>query len=140
MASKISYQTWDGGEGWNCPVRLIGYCKESPREVLKQVLLTHDVYTYLELYRPIDYNYPNNVMGLIISDAHENIPCGIVVTGSFIDLNCDIALTKHERTKEKILESLGKCRKWHTYPTNKVANNKYQNLIDTVEVLINETL
>lgn len=140
MASKISYQTWDGGEGWNRPVKLIGYCKESTQEVLKLVLLTHDVYTYLGLYRPIDYNFPNNVMGLIISDAHENITHGVVVTGSFSDLNCDIALTKHERTKEIILDSLDKCRKWHTYPTNKVVNDKYQNLIDTVEVLINETL
>lgn len=60
MASIVSYQTWDGGEGWNCPTVLIGYCIESPLDVLKRVLLTHNVHHYLGLYRPIDYNYPNN--------------------------------------------------------------------------------
>lgn len=138
MASKISYQTWDGGEGWNCPRILIGYCVESPLEVLKQVLLTHDVYHYQDLYRPIDYNYPNNVTGLIIDEVKA--PKGTSITGYFKDLNCDRALTKHDRGKESILDSLDKCRKWHTYPTNKKVQNIDWKLIDEIINVVNEKL
>jgi hypothetical protein len=67
MASIISYQHWDGGSS-SGPVEIIGYCLESPFEVLKEVLLTHNVTDYLGLYRPIDYDYPNNVTGLIIKE------------------------------------------------------------------------
>ena len=140
MASKIGYQTWDGGEGWNCPTELIGYCIESPIEVLKQVLLTHDVYHYLDLYRPIDYDCPNNVMGLVIDDASKCLPQGMVITGNFNDLDCNIALTEHNRTKETILSSLDKCKKWHSCLTNKLVNDRHIKSINEVEQTINEIL
>ena len=37
MPTKISYQTWSGGSGIGDNVILLGYCVESPIEVLKKV-------------------------------------------------------------------------------------------------------
>jgi len=117
MATKIEFQTWSGGGGWNDPKRLIGYCIESPIEVLEKVLWTHDVYHYKELYRPIDNSFPNNVAGLHISEVNnEDIQksgLSITITGNLKDLNLSQALTKSTRTKETIIKSFELCKEWH---------------------------
>ena len=131
MGTRIMYQTWDGGEGWNCPKHIIGYCVEPPFEVLKNVLLTHDVYQYLGLYRPIDYSFPNNVMGLII-DKYESCN-GMTITGLLKDLDLSEAKTKTKRSKRQILDDLEFCRKWHTYDINIKKQEECWNLIDEIE-------
>lgn len=116
MGTKISYQTYDGGDGSGCPTVLIGYCRETPFEVLKSVLFTHDVYTYLGLYRPIDYSYPNNVSGLVISEFNDGN--GITITGELYELDLSRAKAKNNRSREQVLKDLELCRKWHTYSHN----------------------
>lgn len=132
MPTKISYREWDGGgSGTN---KLIGYCKEEPFEVLKKVILTHNIYHYLMLYRPIDYDFPNNVSGLIIDKADTKMPKGLKVeiTGSFDDLILDLgdALTRHKRTQKTILDSLKRTREW--YGKNP--------LIDEIEEFVRENI
>ena len=113
MPTKIQYRSWDGGEGGD--YELIGYCKEEPFEVLKKVILTHNVYHYLGLYRPIDYNFPNNVEGLVIDEVEEMAPKGLKVeiTGSIDDLDLSCALTRNKRSQKTILDSLEECKKWY---------------------------
>lgn len=137
MPTKISYQTWSGGEGFNDPVMLIGYCKEEPFEVLKQVILTHDIYHYLDLYRPIDYDYPNNVMGLIIQDFNEK---GLKVISNINELDLSRAVTQHKRTKDTILNSLQLCKRWHTYSTNTNHQSECWKLINEIESHVNTML
>ena len=134
MATKIEYQTWSGGSGFGDSKYLLGYCKESPQEVLEKVLLTHDVYLYKELYRPIDYDYPNNVEGLIINEFSRN---DLEITGNFKDLNLYNAETKHNRTKETILDSFEKCKRWHHY-CNEEVNIRFNKLFKEVEDIINK--
>ena len=132
MGTKVEYQTWSGGEGWNDPKILLGYCKESPQEVLKQVLLTHDIYHYKGLYRPIDWDYPNNVEGLIINEFNRN---DLEITGNLKDLDLHKAETKHNRTKETILDSFEICKKWHHY-SNEEANIRFNIILKEVEDII----
>ena len=134
MGTKIEYQTWSGGSGYGDPKYLLGYCKESPQEVLEQILLTHDVYHYKELYRPIDWDYPNNVEGLIINEFSRN---DLEVTGDFKDLDLHRAETKHNRTKQTILDSFELCKKWHHYSREDL-NKKYSVLFKEVENIINK--
>ena len=112
MATQILYQTWDGGEGWNCPTELIGYCKEEPFEVLKSIIMTHNIYHYLDLYRPIDYAFPNNVTGLIINEFKDYYN-GMTITGNLNELDLSKAKTNRNRSKSQILNDLELCRKWH---------------------------
>jgi hypothetical protein len=68
MPTKISYQTWSGGTGAGDSKELVSFCAESPQEVLRHVFGTHDIYKYRGIYRPVDWNFPNNVQGLIIEE------------------------------------------------------------------------
>lgn len=133
MPTKIEYKHWDGcNGGWS---ELIGYCKEEPFDVLKKVILTHDVYDYMGLYRPIDYDFPNNVAGLCIKEAHNTKSpkgCKFEITGSFDDLDLSIALTRNKRNRQTILDSLEECREWHDH------DEDY--LIDKIERYVKENI
>ena len=139
MATQILYQKWDGGGGYNDSSELIGYCKEEPLEVLKSIIMTHDVYHYLDLYRPIDYDFPNNVAGLIIN-KFEDCCNGITVTGSLSDLDLSQAKTTHTREKDQILYDLELCRQWHTYSTNSKLQKKYWSIIDEIKEYVENNL
>lgn len=131
MPTQIEYQTWDGGEGWNCPRKLIGYCKQSPEEVLLNVMFKYDVYEYRGLYRPIDDSYPNNVMGLCISEFNRD---DVVVIKNINDMDLNIALTKSNRTIENIQKSFELCKSWYMHD-NKVEEG-YSTPIKEIESII----
>lgn len=135
MSTEIRYQTWDGGEGWNCPCNLIGYCKEEPEEVLKFVLFTHDVYHYKDLYRPIDNGYPNNVTGLYITEFNRD---DVQVVKSIKDMDLSIASVKLKRTKDTILKSFELCKRWHNCPTNIKVQERNDKLFKEVEMILGE--
>ena len=130
MGSVIYYHEWDGGSGFEDREYLIGYCKEEPIEVLKTILYTHDIHYYKGLYRPIDYRCPCNVSGLNIHESSG--PAGCAITSSLSDLDLSDAKTRLIRTRETILESLDRCRKWHTYTHNKKLQREYWSIIDSV--------
>lgn len=116
MPSKIEYQTWSGGSGMGDRKILIGYCDEDPREVLEAIHKTHYVYHYKDLYRPVDYNYPNNCLGLLINyispEDLENI--GIAKVVSYNKLNLDIAIGKDlNRNEEVFKNALSNATSWH---------------------------
>jgi hypothetical protein len=134
MGSIIEYKTWDGGEGWNCPTEVLGYCKESPQEILEQILWTHDVYHYKDLYRPIDYGFPNNVEGLVINEFNRK---DLEIKGNFKDIDLSRAKTRNKRTKETIKESFERCKKWHCCGKDEV-NIKYNDAFKEVEIVINK--
>lgn len=134
MSTEISYKTYDGGEGSNCPINFIGYCKEEPAEVLKYVLFTHDVYHYGELYRPIDERFPNNVSGLCIAEFTGNVD---LVTKSVKELDLSAARTGLNRTKGTILTSFERCKNWHT-GGGEYCKLKYNKLLGEVEHVLNK--
>lgn len=135
MGSVIRYREWDGGSGIDDRIYLIGYCKEEPVEVIKKLLYTHDIYHYLGLYMPFDRRCPCNVSGLEIDKS--NGPAGCIITSSIDDLDLSIAKTRLDKTKESILDSLEKCRRWHTYSLNKKLQEKYWSIIDLLVDIIN---
>lgn len=107
MPSKIYFQTWSGGSGCGDPKRLMGYCKEEPKEVLSKVYQTHLIYEYCDLYRPVDWSYPNNVEGLVIVPISEEElrKIGIIQTLSVYELDLSKASIKTVRTKETYEEA-----------------------------------
>ena len=115
MPSKISYQTWSGGSGRGDPQELIGFCKESPVEVLRKVFQNHYINHYEIIYRPVDRSPPNNHSGLLIIDGEA--PAGTKITGSLKDLDLErakarlasprTALTYVTALKEAIIFHLG---------------------------------
>ena len=131
MPTQIKYQTWDGGEGWNCPRKLIGYCKESPGEVLQYVMFKYDIYDYKGLYRPIDYTYPNNVMGLCISEFDRN---DAIVIKSIKDMDLNIALATSSRTIEDINKSFERCKELCMYDSK--VKEEYHDAINEIESII----
>lgn len=118
MPSKISYQTWSGGSGLGDPVVLIGYCKESAKEVLEYVCRNYYIYSYKSLYRPVDNAYPNNVIGLVIKDATNELEtnfkgCDVCVNNSITDLDLERAKSKEIRSVETMKNGLKDCENFH---------------------------
>lgn len=120
MPTKISYQTWSGGSGSGDQQILIGYCKEEPVEVLKKVYKNFYIYEYKGLYRPIDYSYPNNCLGLAISYVTDDIISGMSITGLLNDLDLSRAFNVSlERTDETFKEAIQRAIDWHIFPNIK---------------------
>jgi len=116
MPTKISYQTWSGGSGSGDQQILIGYCKEEPIEVLIKVYKEFYIYSYKGLYRPIDYSYPNNCLGLVIDYVKDDAISGMTITGDINDLNLNCAFGKSlERTEETFKEGIELSRNWHIF-------------------------
>ena len=134
MSTKIEMQTWSGGSGYGDRAYLLGYCKESPQEVLQHILLTHDVYHYKDLYRPIDYDFPNNVLGLVITEFNRP---DLEIIGSLTDIDLSCAKTKHHRSQETVLKSIALCKKWHSY-NNELLSQKYHVLFEEVDKCIKD--
>lgn len=135
MSTKISYQTWSGGSGMGDPEKLIGYCKEEPKEVLEKVYQKYYIYHYKNLYRPVDYDFPNNCSGLVIREADNNTVPGCTITGCLEDLDLSIAYNEElSRTKETYKEGIESAIKWHTH-SNKL-EEKYKIQIDEVREVI----
>lgn len=114
MGTKISHEIDDGGEGLHNRIDLIGYCKESPIEVLKEVFQTHVIKNYRGLYRPIDWNFPANVQGLHIEESRGPKGTRIIGTLENLDLAIDNAdLFEHPRTRETYERALASAIHWH---------------------------
>ena len=93
------------------PKELIGYCKESPLEVLQGVFQTHAIHHYKDLYRPVDFRA--NISGLEIVESGP--PAGTSITGTIKDL--DLSRGEEEfsspRTKQIYCQSLELAIEWH---------------------------
>jgi len=120
MPTKISYQTWSGGSGAGDKKDLIGYCKEEPVEVLKKIYKEFYIFEYKGLYRPIDYSYPNNCLGLVISYVADDIISEMSITGLLDDLDLNRAFNESlERTEETYKEAIQRAIDWHIFPNMK---------------------
>ena len=128
MGSVISYNIPDGGDGRCDRSELIGYCTETPIEVLKSVLMTHNVHYFCGLYTPIDNRYPNNISGLIINEFESGK--GITITGKLEDLDLSEHMTDLVRTRKQILSDLDRNRKMHNYNNKK--SIQYIRIIDEI--------
>ncbi|MGG1659487.1 hypothetical protein [Brevibacillus sp. NRS-1366] len=109
MATKVEFQTWSGGSGMGDPCHLIGIVEESPIDVLKTVYMTHSIYYFRDLYRPVDYSFPNNVEGLKITetDEHPNMAIDEMLEKS------KEGLTRNTRNEKVFNQALDAARKWH---------------------------
>lgn len=128
MPSKIEFQTWSGGSGSGDPKLFLGFCSEEPKEVLTRLYQDHLVYYYCDLYRPIDWNYPNNVEGLIIKpiSIEELRRIGVAQTLSVGELDLNRAKIKEDlrvkdtfrqayiRAREDYLHDIELCRALHS--------------------------
>lgn len=136
MPTKISYQTWKGGEGCGDSRILLGYCKEEPKEVLKQTYKNYYIYNYRGLYRPIDYSFPNNVSGLVIEEINDDAIPGCKINGSLKDLDISIAYSEEiKRDVDVYQEGIENAKKWHcgfNYNTKKISL-QYRQLLEEVE-------
>ena len=115
MSTEIMYQTYMGGSGYGDPRDILGYCKESSVDVLRRVFQEYEVNHYGGLYRPVDWDFPNNVRGLVI--AQKNPPRGTVVTGSIDDLmdNLKCAQIKKRRTQEDYQTAAQRMIQYHFF-------------------------
>lgn len=135
MPSEIKYQTWSGGSGLGDRQELIGYCEESPKEVLKTVYKTHYIYNYKDVYRPVDCAYPNNSLGLVINEIDEDRikSMGIASLGSVSDLNLDIAKGKDlKRDEDTYRDALESARRWYLSPSSDektIAKDKHKHKV-----------
>jgi len=138
MPTKISYQTWSGGSGAGDQQDLIGYCKEEPIEVLSKVYKEFYIYSYKRLYRPIDYSYPNNCLGLVIDYVKKNVIDGMTITGNICDLNLNIAFDKSlERTEETFKEGIKSAKDWHIFSNmNEERKIEIENIINEIESIV----
>jgi hypothetical protein len=113
MPTKISKQDWDGGGGGTS--RYLCTVNEEPIDVLKFVYQTHNVYTYKDLYRPIDDSFPNNVDGLIIEEGKKediiHATHTIVLPSVWDIIAC--AKTTNKRNDQTITQALKHCEDWH---------------------------
>lgn len=134
MPTKIERHIWDGGSGFNNRQELVGYCKEEPFEVLKELMFTHVIHVYRGLYMPIDRRYPNNVEGLVITKYTEGEQNGLktIVTGYLKDLNLSQDLSPSTRNREQILEDLECCKKRFVC-SSKEAQEYYEKLIEEIK-------
>ena len=147
MPSVIKYQTYSGGSGLGDPQILIGYCEESPVEVLEKVFKTHFIYRYRDTYRPIDYNYPNNVLGLVINEIKEDVldSMGIAKLKSVDSLDLDIAKEKELKRDIRTFEhALDNARRWHCQTELEISeaeelvkkNSKYEVVFKEIEGVV----
>ncbi|WP_064199085.1 hypothetical protein [Brevibacillus brevis] len=109
MPTKVEFQTYSGGDGSGDPCHLIGIVKESPIEVLKTVYMTHSIYFYRDLYRPVDYSFPNNVEGLKITETDEHPSMTI---DEMLEKSKG-ALTRNARNEKVYTEAIEAARKWN---------------------------
>lgn len=86
MPTKIEFQTYDGEDDYG-PKELIGYCQESPMEVLRGVFATHAIRRYGKLGRPVDTAFPNNALGLVITEVEADSPGGSISSVKDLDLD-----------------------------------------------------
>ena len=145
MPTKISFQTWSGGSGMGDERILLGYCKESPVEVLQKVYKKYNIYYYEDLYRPVDYRFPNNVEGLVIEGVKEfNIDgCEIKITGTIKNINLSRAYhEKVERNKNTFEYALEQCKNWSLNDTvkkySKLYNERLKQFKEVEEVLFSD--
>ena len=87
MPTKISAQIWDGSSQFDMPDKFIGYCTESPQEVLRRVHEHYLIFRYKDVKQPVDARIPNTLDGLVIEDGLA--PSGCKVVGSVDDLDLD---------------------------------------------------
>ena len=134
MPTKIERHIWDGGSGFSDHQEIVGYCKEEPFEVLKELIFTHIIHYYQGLYMPIDTRCPNNVGGLVITKYTESEGCGLktIVTGYLRDLNLSQDLSPVTRNREQILKDLECCKK-RIVCSSKKAQEHYEKLIEEIK-------
>ena len=98
------------------------------------------IHHYKNLYRPIDYSFPNNCSGLIIEEVNNSaisIP-GCTITGSVDQLDLSRAYNeKLERNIETYKYGIEMADKWHTYSKEEI-NKKYKAQIEEVKSVILE--
>lgn len=123
MSSKILYK-----ESWKKSDNIIGFCKESPIDVLRRVYKTHSIHSYRGIYRPVDVNSPNNLSGLVI----EDIPIKISVTRSIDGLDLDVAEVGLDspRTENTYRNALKGAISWHL---DEFKNGNVENYLYTRE-------
>ena len=130
MPTKISYKTAGMGSGAGDPIELVGYCKESPPEVLQVVFETHAIHHFRELYRPVDWAFPNNCSGLNI--VEEEAPTGTSITANVRDLDLSRGRVKLDapRTEETYRYALKRAIEWHL---DDYRGEQTTNYLDTME-------
>jgi len=87
MPTEIALTNYHGGKGY----QLIGFCMETPSEVLSEVFKTHNVVSYKSVPYPIVNNGHSG--GLVISEAKA--PTGTIIAGKLKDLG-DLVLGKRK--------------------------------------------
>ncbi len=91
MPTKISHYFLGGLDADT--QKIIGFCKESPIEVLESVYKTHAVHTYRGIFKPFSYKF-NSDAPLVISRGKS--PPVTAIVGSVTDLDLSAAEIKLE--------------------------------------------
>jgi len=91
------------------PETPIGFCKESPIEVLEMVFETHNIYFYKKLYAPVDRNLRDSSDVLIIKEAKDGLTDKITKSITDFDLSNAEAKPLKPRTEKTYRNALREC-------------------------------
>lgn len=82
-------------------IREIGYCRETPQQVLDSIYRSHDVYKYRDITFPTSCGRENKYSGLIIQGTEA--PVGTAVISSINDYGLGFALKPFNKGKDGIV-------------------------------------
>lgn len=135
MGSKIMYYVWDGGSGTNDQQVTIGYCKESPKEVLTKLIRTHCINSYKEiLWRTVE-EYPANLSGLMIYPVDDKTMKGISITGFLSELMNEKLMKQSEWSEFSIEKFCNSITKRHELVERLPYKVKYREIVKDWEAV-----
>ena len=146
MVTTLAFQTWSGGTGYNDPSVVLGYCSDrSPQDILREVFETHAIHQYRDLYRPVDWHFPNNALGLQIENAEERVFDPSAKPFASLDLRRALLRPDQRRTEKTYMHALKKAIAWHldVYHSNEPVNyldTREQDRNERKEALIEQLL
>ena len=115
------------------PETLIGFCKESPVEVLERVSKTHNIYFYKQLYAPVDRNLRDSLDVLIIKEAKDGLTDKITKSITDFDLSNAKAKLLKPRTKKTYRNALRECIEQYLILIEKAKPNLPNLIIEPLE-------
>ena len=142
MGSKISRYIWAGGEGADDRIELLGYCKETPVEVLSATIARYMIHSYKERgCRPIQ-EYPTNIDGLLIHNARDGIPYGFTITGSMnklLEMQEVQDLIWDKFTKEQFVKTIEDTKKYADhFDISNSYKKKYETIVADFEIVLKQ--
>jgi hypothetical protein len=137
MGSLIERYIYDGGDGSHSRYKTLGYCVESPYEVLYNTVFDYIIHSYKQSYCYVINKHP--IDGLVIREAKDNRPYGFKIIGSLDDIlkMDDAQQLKRCKFDEKILiERIKELDKYtEHFDDDNMYKEKYRDIVKDLKQL-----